>query len=92
MFSVSLRSIFKKVQTRQWNCWGVSCNCGVVIRDHNDVIEFNCCNGLVEQDSSTPLKVKIRREKCLSPGISIKNAKPGVDNVIYEVGLIVCVC
>ncbi|XP_015775653.1 PREDICTED: von Willebrand factor D and EGF domain-containing protein-like [Acropora digitifera] len=75
-----------EVQTRQWTCNGdVTCNCGAVLRDHNDVIEFNCCNDLMVQDSRTPLRVKIRSKKCLSPGISIKKLQPGVRNAKYQV-------
>ena len=78
-----------KVQTRQWSCnGGVTCNCGVVLRDHNDVIEFNCCNDLMTRDETTPIRVKIRSNKCLSPGISIKKSQPGVTSTKYQVGLI----
>ncbi|XP_068690355.1 uncharacterized protein [Montipora foliosa] len=76
-----------EVQTRQWSCGGsFTCNCGVVIRDHNNVIEFNSCNVLLERDSSSPLRVKIRSEKCLSPGISIKKTPTSsADHDMYEV-------
>ncbi|XP_068719986.1 von Willebrand factor D and EGF domain-containing protein-like [Montipora capricornis] len=74
-----------EVHTRHWTCWGsATCNCGVVVRDHNDVIEFNCCNEFLEHAISTPLRVKIRSGKCLSPGISINNVTPG-GHVSYEV-------
>ena len=76
-----------KVQARQWSCGRtVTCICGVVLRDHNDVIEFNSCNDLLKLDYSnpTPLQVRIRSNKCLSPGISIKNVIPGA-NAQYEV-------
>ncbi|XP_068690653.1 neurogenic locus notch homolog protein 1-like, partial [Montipora foliosa] len=80
------RERYFEIQTRQWSCGrSVTCNCGVVIRDHNDVIEFNCCNDFLKQDSRTPLRVKIRSEKRLSPGISINIVKPGVERVKYEV-------
>ncbi|XP_067040326.1 neurogenic locus notch homolog protein 1-like [Acropora muricata] len=75
-----------EVQTRQWTCnGGVTCNCGVVLRDHNDVIEFNCCNDLMKRDEKTPIRVKIRSNKCLSPGISIKKSQPGVTSAKYQV-------
>ncbi|PFX16674.1 Neurogenic locus notch-like protein 2, partial [Stylophora pistillata] len=86
-----------EVQTRQWACDGrpfpkgghngagrISCNCGAVLRDHNDVIEFSCCNDLMIRDKRTPITVRIRSKKCLSPGISIKRVIPGV-NGKYEV-------
>ena len=57
------------------------------MRDHNDVIEFNACGGLLERDGTTPLIVKIKSKKCLAPGISIKKMTPGVANARYEVCL-----
>lgn len=81
-----------KVQTKQWTCgWEgrstATCNCGVVLRDHNDVIEFNCCNDIMKRDQKTPIFVKIRSKKCLAQGISIRQVKPGVLNAKYEVSL-----
>ncbi|KAJ7392897.1 hypothetical protein OS493_008134 [Desmophyllum pertusum] len=76
-----------EVQTRQWACNNektISCNCGAVLRDHNDVIEFNCCNKNRKRDETTPITVKIRSNKCLAPGISIKKLIPGI-NGKYEV-------
>ena len=78
-----------QVHVRHWACnWGgrvVSCNCGVVLRDHNDVIELSCCNAILYHDTTTPLTLKIRSKKCLAPGISIKNKYPGIVNGQYEV-------
>lgn len=77
-----------KVQTRTWTCGrGVTCNCGAVLRDHNDVIEFNCCNALLRQDSTTKLKKHVRSKKSLSPGISIYEMQSGVQTIKYQVGL-----
>ena len=91
--------LYLQVHTRQWACDNqpfpkgghngagrISCNCGAVLRDHNDVIEFNCCNQLMVRDRRTPITVKIRSKKCLSPGISIKKVIPGV-NGKYEVSI-----
>lgn len=64
----------------------MTCNCGVVVRDHNDVIEFNCCNDVMVRDQTTPIIVKIRSKKCLAPGISIKKAT-GTKDTQYEVGM-----
>lgn len=79
------------MQTRHWACNrlrnDISCNCGVVLRDHNDVIEFNCCNGLLNQDGLSALTVKIKSKKCLAPGITIKNKNPG-SNSQYEVSAV----
>ena len=91
--------LYLQVHTRQWACDNqpfpigghngagrISCNCGAVLRDHNDVIEFSCCNQLMVQDRRTPITVKIRSKKCLSPGISIKKVIPGI-NGKYEVSI-----
>ena len=69
----------------------MACNCGAVLRDHNDVIEFNCCNDHMVRDGRTPLRVKIRSEKCLSPGISITKLQPGVRNAKYQVSLTITI-
>ena len=42
-----------------------------MLRDHNDVIEFNCCNERLHYDHVTPIRVKVRSKQRLSPGISI---------------------
>ena len=52
------------------------------MRDHNDVIEFNCCS----QPSTSPLKVQVRSNKSLSPGISIYRMQAGVRSAKYKVG------
>ena len=57
------------------------------MRDHNDMIEFNACGGLLKLDGTTPLIVKIKSKKCLAPGISIKKMTLGVSNAEYEVCL-----
>ena len=85
--TVSLKS-FNKVHTRQWTCGStVTCICGVVVRDHNDVIEFNCCNDIMERVDTTPIIVKIRSKKCLAQGISIKKVVTGIKDAQYEVSL-----
>lgn len=79
--------MFSKVQTRQWSCDSYpTCVCGVVVRDHNDVIEISCCNDHLKRDHTTPLAVRIRSKKCLSPGISMKRSING-RYVDYEVSV-----
>ncbi|XP_074620010.1 uncharacterized protein LOC141878862 isoform X3 [Acropora palmata] len=77
-----------EVQTKQWSCnrQGITCNCGVVIRDHNDLISFSCCGNppKVYRDDFTPISVDIPRKKCLAPGITMTQLIKGV-NSIYEV-------
>ncbi|XP_022804686.1 von Willebrand factor D and EGF domain-containing protein-like, partial [Stylophora pistillata] len=71
-----------EVHTRQWVCseFAETCNCGAVIRDHNDVIEFNCCNENRYFDRTTPIRVKVRSEKRLAPGISITQTISGFNS------------
>jgi len=84
---IQLVFFFKKVQTRQWTCGNpATCNCGVVLRDHNDVIEFSVCSATLKYGDTTPIQVKARRGKCFSPGISIKKKISG-GNVGYEASL-----
>lgn len=73
------------MHTRQWTCgysrgYSVTCNCGVVLRDHNDVIEFNCCNEYLYYDNVTPIRVKVRSKKRLAPGISIRQTFIGFNS------------
>ena len=80
-------SLFQ-VQTKQWACnrRGVTCNCGVVIRDHNDLISFSCCGNppRAHRDDFTPISVDIPRKKCLAPGITVTQLIRGF-NSKYEV-------
>ncbi|XP_078371962.1 von Willebrand factor D and EGF domain-containing protein-like isoform X7 [Oculina patagonica] len=75
-----------EIHTRLWACSHrtVTCNCGVVLRDHNDVIEFNSCNEKLYYDHTTPMRLKIRSKKRLAPGIFIKQTIPGF-NSQYQV-------
>ncbi|XP_044176217.1 von Willebrand factor D and EGF domain-containing protein-like isoform X2 [Acropora millepora] len=77
-----------EVQTKQWACnrQGITCNCGAIIRDHNDLISFSCCGNppKVYRDDFTPISVDIPRKKCLAPGIAITQLIKGV-NSIYKV-------
>lgn len=60
----------------------MTCNCGAVLRDHNDVIEFNCCNKdlMFQNTHPTPLQVKLRSKKCLRPGIHLAKKFNGGNN------------
>ena len=55
-----------------------------MLRDHNDVIEFNVCGNVLTRDRVHPMTVDIRRGQCLSPGIDIRKQIYG-SNVNYEV-------
>ena len=82
-----------QVQTRQWSChdpaWSntnkkASCNCAAVIRDYNDVIEFDCCNENMFFDKVTPLKKRIKSKGRLAHTTSIKQTNNGF-NVMFTV-------
>ena len=81
--SKSLCSLFQ-VQTKQWGCngQGITCNCGVVIRDHNDLLSFSCCGNPPKayRDDFTPMRVEIPRQKCLAPGITITQMIKGFNS------------
>lgn len=88
LYCVSRLIFSLKVQTRQWNCASVAtCNCGAVVRDHNDVIEFTICSDSLRYNEITPIRYRILSRKCLSPGVSIKS-KIGGRSVDYEVRLV----
>ncbi|XP_022112071.1 von Willebrand factor D and EGF domain-containing protein-like [Acanthaster planci] len=67
-----------EVHNRIWNCGGssdqVSCNCGFVAREDNDVISVDMCDGSVFE---TIAEVKIRSPLPLSDGVKVKEARNG---------------
>ncbi|XP_041472580.1 von Willebrand factor D and EGF domain-containing protein-like isoform X1 [Lytechinus variegatus] len=73
----SLRREFE-VHTRIWNCGGiseqVSCNCGFVAKEDNDVISVDMCDGNVLE---TRAEVRVRSPQPLTDGVKIKQAKNG---------------
>ena len=63
-------SLSFQVHARLWPCWRVVCNCGVAIREDNDVVTIDMCHGpwrrtspRVIQKSRRPLgnRMRIRR-------------------------------
>jgi hypothetical protein len=65
MYDVKNRNF--QVQIRTWPCWGVTCICGVVVRENNDIVRVFGCNtarGLVK-----PTDVKVPNK--LSKGAKV---------------------
>ncbi|XP_070541659.1 von Willebrand factor D and EGF domain-containing protein-like [Ptychodera flava] len=57
-----------EVHARTWRCWEVACNCGVVVRENNDVIGVNMCDG--EWGKTAPRVIKYS-EGNFTAGVSI---------------------
>ena len=66
--------ILLQVQTRIWPCWRVVCNCGVAIRENNDVVTIDMCNG---QWGRTVPRVIQKSRKPLGNRIKIKSFGAG---------------
>ncbi|XP_033115335.1 von Willebrand factor D and EGF domain-containing protein-like isoform X2 [Anneissia japonica] len=67
-----------EVNSRIWNCGGakdeISCNCGFVARENNDIISVDMCNGVLLE---TQPEVKIMSLLPLEDGVKIKESKSG---------------
>ncbi|XP_033628836.1 von Willebrand factor D and EGF domain-containing protein-like [Asterias rubens] len=83
---VLMKSVVREfeVHNRIWNCGGaveqVSCSCGFVAREDNDVISVDMCDGDVFE---TTAEVKIRSPLPLSDGVKIKEARNGSKITIH---------
>ncbi|XP_072181253.1 von Willebrand factor D and EGF domain-containing protein-like [Diadema setosum] len=67
-----------EVHSRIWNCGGigeqVSCNCGFVAKEDNDVISVDMCDGNLLE---TRAEVRVKSPLPLTDGVKIKEAKNG---------------
>ncbi|XP_033105778.1 von Willebrand factor D and EGF domain-containing protein-like [Anneissia japonica] len=63
-----------EVHGRAWNCWSVSCLCGVVIREGDDVASIDMCDG---QFSYSPPKVKKLSHVTYNEGFKIYRDSSG---------------
>ncbi|XP_001626966.2 von Willebrand factor D and EGF domain-containing protein [Nematostella vectensis] len=71
-----------EVHTRLWLCAhnhgrDITCNCGVAIREGNDVIVFSTCNDELIYNQPTKLISKIRSKGNLAPGTHIYKNNTG---------------
>ena len=62
---------FEKIHTRLWFCWGVTCNCGVAIREKHDVIILTTCTQDLQLKYGMPMKVFITSQRRLTRGTKI---------------------
>ncbi|PFX18968.1 Neurogenic locus Notch protein [Stylophora pistillata] len=68
---------FFEIHTRLWTCWSVTCNCGVAIREHNDVIILYTCTQDLVQRNGMPMKIRIPSQRKLRKGTHILGRHPG---------------
>nr|XP_058945176.1 von Willebrand factor D and EGF domain-containing protein-like [Pocillopora verrucosa] len=66
-----------EVQTRLWNCWDRACDCGVAIREHNDVIVLDTCTADLHLRYGMPMKIRIPSKRRLRKGTEILVRHPG---------------
>lgn len=63
---------FMKIHTRLWYCWpGVTCNCGVAIRELSNVIVLSACSEDLQYYHGMPTKVLITSPGRLTRGTKI---------------------
>ena len=43
-----------QVQAKVWPCWRVLCNCGVAVRENDDVLVFDQCSGVPRVVQKSP--------------------------------------
>lgn len=68
---------FFEIHTRLWTCWSVTCNCGVAIREHNDVIVLDTCTQDLVMRNGMPMKIRIPSGRKLRKGTYILGRHPG---------------
>ncbi|XP_031549644.1 von Willebrand factor D and EGF domain-containing protein-like isoform X2 [Actinia tenebrosa] len=67
-----------EVHSRLWTCnGGVSCNCGVAIRENNDIIVLTVCNELLMRNDYTKFKAYLPRGKKIARGTHIYRTVTG---------------
>ncbi|XP_070541661.1 von Willebrand factor D and EGF domain-containing protein-like [Ptychodera flava] len=69
-----------EVHTRTWKCWDASCNCGVVVRENDDIVGVTRCHG--RWGKAAPKVINFSYGK-FADGISISIDHSGRRFVIY---------
>ncbi|CAH1267733.1 VWDE [Branchiostoma lanceolatum] len=63
-----------EVHSRVWRCWDVSCNCGVAVREGDDVITIDMCDGRFGQ---TAPAVRLKSQKEPAKGVRVTRGQSG---------------
>ena len=63
-------SLFIQVQARTWKCASVSCNCGVAIREGDDVIVVDMCRDKIP-------RARFASKKEPAAGVTVKRDPTG---------------
>ncbi|XP_035682473.1 von Willebrand factor D and EGF domain-containing protein-like [Branchiostoma floridae] len=63
-----------EVHSRVWRCWAVSCNCGVAVREGDDVITIDMCDGPFGQ---TAPAVRLKSQKEPAKGMRVTRSRSG---------------
>ena len=79
--------LMAQVHNRIWDCGGsserVSCNCGFVVREDNDVIAVDMCDRTNELE--TEAQIRIKSPPPVSSGVKIKQARNGTKITVSQV-------
>ncbi|KAI8502993.1 hypothetical protein Bbelb_196950 [Branchiostoma belcheri] len=62
------------VHSRVWRCWAVSCNCGVAVREGDDVITIDMCDGPFGHTAPT---VRLRSPQEPARGTRVTRSQSG---------------
>eukprot|EP00058_Branchiostoma_floridae_P026224 XP_002611714.1 hypothetical protein BRAFLDRAFT_63595 [Branchiostoma floridae] len=67
------RNVYQ-VHSRVWRCWAVSCNCGVAVREGDDVITIDMCDGSF---GHTAPAVRLKSQKEPAKGMRVTRSRSG---------------
>ena len=79
LFASCIRHFCSQVQARTWQCGRVSCTCGIVAREGNDIVRIDMCHGSY---GHTFPKVTIPNKSTFSQGTVIQKDPHGTKFVV----------